>query len=86
MKTYISGLLALIPSCLIGGYAFAVGTAVVLPGQHEAGVDLSGSHYLRMLSLIGKLPTVILSSELMPTKPTMSGPRQLVICTTKSWR
>ncbi|WP_333912155.1 hypothetical protein [Vibrio coralliirubri] len=43
MKTYISGLLALIPSCLIAGYAFAVGTAVVLPGQHEAGVDLSGS-------------------------------------------
>ena len=43
MKTYISGLLSLIPSCLIAGYAFAVGTAVVLPGQHEAGVDLSGS-------------------------------------------
>ncbi|CAK1863991.1 hypothetical protein F0248_10240 [Vibrio crassostreae] len=43
MKTYISGLLTLIPSCLIAGYAFAVSTAVVLPGQHEAGVDLSGS-------------------------------------------
>ncbi|MFA0483515.1 hypothetical protein [Vibrio sp. 10N.222.55.B11] len=43
MKTYISGLLALIPSCLIAGYAFAVGTAVVLPGQHEVGVDLLGS-------------------------------------------
>ncbi len=43
MKTYISGLLTLIPLCLTTGYSFAVGTAVVLPGQHEAGADLSGS-------------------------------------------
>ncbi len=43
MKTYILWLLALIPSYLFASGSFAAGTAIVLPGLHEQGVDLSDS-------------------------------------------
>ncbi|WP_186171821.1 hypothetical protein [Vibrio chagasii] len=43
MKTYILWVLALIPSYLVASHSFAVGTAVVLPGQHEPGTALDGS-------------------------------------------
>lgn len=43
MKTYILWVLALIASYLVASHSFAVGTAVVLPGQHEPGTALDGS-------------------------------------------
>ncbi len=43
MKTYILWVLALIASYLVASHSLAVGTAVVLPGQHEPGIALDGS-------------------------------------------
>ncbi|MEZ9997078.1 hypothetical protein AB4428_02040 [Vibrio lentus] len=40
MKTYISWLLALIPSYLTASYSFAAGTAIVLPGLHQPAIGL----------------------------------------------
>ncbi|MCW0469442.1 hypothetical protein OH492_11825 [Vibrio chagasii] len=71
MKTYILWVLALIPSYLVASHSFAVGTAVVLPGNMSPAL-LDGSPCLRMMLSIGRSLTATLYSALIQTSLTTS--------------